>query len=342
MNRLRTLAAPILAVALLGSACGGTREGSFDVGLQRVAVDLAFKDGDPMKAPPPAFALGPIGLGPNGDVNASIRRLADLPIVSPVECPAAAANAFPPDAVTTAIETLVTPGRYVYRDVGDFEVITPLPLKGTLPPITVRDYRDPALLPQADLLGAAEPPNRSWAVVQPLGGTDFVRRDFVATPTALQLTKLTYKIGSGEFVFAPTPAITLMDLGDNNVAGATWDSAGTDPKTGTVMIVRGGLEARELVDVCGRVFEAYKIRSTERLVSVAGTTPFSSQTEDANDVPGVTPAKRPNRYWVATQYGGQFLAEETHTTSTIGSLTVTINNKATLTSRTARPLPAAP
>ncbi|HUR79109.1 MAG TPA: hypothetical protein VMZ22_14260 [Acidimicrobiales bacterium] len=327
----------LTVLALVGTACGGQSNANFDVGLQRVALDLAFKDEDLANAPVPLFD-GTLPLP--GEALVGLTRPRPLPFVIREVCPAAPKDAIPPETTTAGIDRQVTPGRYVYRNKGEYEVTGPIPVKGALPPISVLDYRDPKTLPQPnDTFGEAVPDKYSWTVTQPITGDSFIRREFVATPTELQLTRLTYHIGDEEFVFAPTPAINMMDLGVENEPGATWDSAGTDPATGTSMIVRGGLLRRELVDACGKVYEAYKIRSTERIVSLAGGASFSSQTDDASHPPYFPDPPPSNYYWVATQYGGLFLEEETHTLTTVGGLIISIDGTSTIASLDPQPLP---
>lgn len=334
---LRRLLLPLVALALVASSCGTGNRSSYDVGLQRVALDLAFKDDELAKAPVGTNVPLPIF----GDALLSaVRPTKPLPYVVHEVCPTAPKDAVAPDVAPAGIETEVKPGRYIYRDAGTFEVTGPIPIKGALPPISIRDYRDAKTVPQPnDVFGGPVPAYHSWAVVQPLGATDFIKREFNATATALQLTGITIHIGDAEAVFKPNPAITFMDLGTENDPGATWDSAGTDPVTGTSMIVRGGVDRREVVDACGTVYEAYKIHNTERLVSLGGGSPFSQMSADAEDVPYAPDPHSPNFYWVATEYGGQFLKEETHSTTTFGSTIITIEGTSTIATLHALALP---
>jgi hypothetical protein len=350
---MKTKSVRALTVAtglLLLASCGLDTSSRFDVGLQKVALDLAFEDDKPQKPNPvpPEAAFDPVPVESQAELVIGVPNLLhrdptpkfQVPNVFRIDCPSASANAAPERVVSRGIDTLVTPGRYVHREEGTFELTGPIPLKGALPPYSVRDYVNPRVVPQPnDAFGAAVPSQYAWDLVTPLGPDDYVKRELRATPTALQLVRLTYRLGGNEVVFTPQPAITMMDLGANGGEGATWDSGGTDPTSKTSMIVRGAIERRELVDVCGTVYEAYKIRSTERIVSLAATVPFSSSTDDANDVSGVTPANSPNRYWVATQYGGQFLKEETHTTTAIGSEIISIDGTSTVMSMKPQPLP---
>jgi hypothetical protein len=134
-------------------------------------------------------------------------------------------------------------------------------------------------------------------------------------------------------VFKPLLPIQLVGLGVGE--GDNWRSAGTDPISGITLIVEGSVLARERVDVCGRVVEAFRVRSSERTVNLNPSgTPFSSYTNDHDPAE----PREPNSYLVAPQYGGLFVAVETHETTTIGALTVIVDNVGTKSSIEPAPL----
>lgn len=346
----------LVAAAYLGAACGNPGR-SFDVGLQRVALDLAFKTDSPATEVKPELAFEPVPVESQARLTLSYPGLKDgdldanpRPIVFRETCPTAPADAVPPDIATRSITTEVPTGRYFYRDEGQFEITGPLPVKGALPPFSVRDYTDARTIPQAPtwtLRGqpvpvptqVTPPDHYAWTIVQPLGADNYIKRMFEASDVALLLTKLVYKVGDTVVEFNPNPPIRMMDLGTDGGEGATWDSAGTDPATGASMLVRGGIERRELVDVCGTPYEAWKIRSTELITGLAGPVPFSSQTDDAQHPPYFPDKPPSNFYWVATQRGGQFIKEETHTTTTIGTVVISIDGVSTQMNLDPRPLP---
>jgi hypothetical protein len=87
------------------------------------------------------------------------------------------------------------------------------------------------------------------------------------------------------------------------------------------------------------VHETWKVKSTERIASIGGAVPFTSMTDDALPDPQSDGAGLPNFYWVATQYGGQFLKEETHTTTQIGAVGISIDGVSTVSSLDPLPLP---
>jgi predicted small secreted protein len=337
MTRRHSL--PVLAIvlcALVSTACGTSGGASFDVGLQKVALDLAFKDEEAAKKVPPARALEPVMVESQAELVMAAPELIErrggaprrhLPVVAYAHCPEAPRNAAPAKVLVRAVDRPATAGRFLYRDEGDFELTGPFSFKGKLPQFSYRDYRNPQVVPQPNnrVTNEPVPPNYTWEVVQPLGSDNYISRTFQATPTALQLVSLVYRFGNSVFQFRPTPAITMMDLGENLTETATWDSAGTDPNTGTSMVVRGGVEKREFVNACGEIVDTYKIRNSERIVNLRGPVPFTSDTDDTRNAPGATGPGLPNYYWVAPHYGGQFMGEETHTSTTIGTSIISID-----------------
>ena len=346
----------VLVSLVTAAACGSSEGSSFDVGLQKVALDLAFKDETLAKDAKPKDALGPLPVEAQAELAGSFDLASGdldpepLPIIIREECPKAPPDAVPPATVSREITTPVKEGRYIHREEGEFGIEGPIPLKGKLPPYSIRDYVDAKAVPQPDadtLKGepiptpAKEkvPDHHVWSVVQPLGATDYIKREFEATDVDLLLTKLTYKIGDATLVFAPDPAITIMELGADGGEDASWEEASTDPDTGVSMVVQGKILDRELVDACGKVYEAYKVQSTERIVGLFGRTAFTSTTDDAGDPTGAIRPGLPNVYWVATQYGGQFIKEETHQTISVGGTIISVDGTSTVMNMTPAPVP---
>jgi hypothetical protein len=94
------------------------------------------------------------------------------------------------------------------------------------------------------------------------------------------------------------------------------------------MVVQGKILKRELVDVCGAVYDTYQVQSTERIVNL--TSQYSSSTSDATDPSGGS--GHPNIYNIATQFGGLFLRDEEHTVTQIPPYTLTIDGTYTFRS----------
>lgn len=314
MKRLTGLA---VALALLAAACGGEDTPDLQIGLQRVALDLAFKAEETQKAEPkqsllptviPSQAEFAVAVPPetfNGRSNAPLRPIAP-------ECPTAQ-NALPEKPVTSTVLAPPKAGRYGVHRNGTFVVESAVfPFKGQMPVEGEKEYRNVKVIPgAANALGEKAPDSYEWEVFEQTGD-NYTARTLRATPTAIQLVKQVTKVGNTTVTFNPTPPITLVGLGTG--VGMSWNSAGVDTVTGTSMVVQGKVVKRENVDLCGTVYDAFVVQSTERITNVGDQ--YTSQTNDANAQAGGEPGK-PNTYWVATQFGGLFIQEEFHTTTTL-------------------------
>jgi hypothetical protein len=157
--------------------------------------------------------------------------------------------------------------------------------------------------------------------VLPLGNTTTTTR-YRVTSEELQLVRRQITTADTEFVFTPTPPVTMMLLGTGE--GDTWTSAGTDLATGASMVVAGQILSREAVDLCGTMYDTYRVQSSERLVLLSGDGAFAQVTDDTSAEGG-----EPNFYNVATHLGGLFVRTETHMTTTASNLVVEEDNVAT-------------
>jgi len=335
--RLR-VAALAAALLMLLPACGSGHHNAVKMGLKRVGLDLAFKadkDG-PLKLPPvPA---------PIPELVFSDGQLTVVPPIAPRPnrflCPTAPAGAVPAAAVTSTIGAPPQRGEVMLRNVGTLAISAgTFNFKGNYPPYTIKtiDKVDVAT-PPPDALGQPGSPTIEFDVVKPLGDTVF-RDRLRATSTELDLVEREIKTQQGSVLFHPTPAVELMKL--NGGEGDTWTSAGVDTTTGAAMTVQGVLLKREPVDVCGEMFDTYRVQSTERLVSATGSTPYSVMTHDTQNTPGSTGPGSPNYYNVATHLGGLFLREENHTKTTLTAdkVPVIVDIDVTSTQMTPKPVP---
>jgi hypothetical protein len=308
---LRRAVAVVLLLALL-PACGGGGRQPVKMGLKRVGLDLAFRpDKDELKLPP---VLAPIP-----ELEVSQGKLSVVPPIAPrpgLVCPKAPAGAVPEVPVTSAVNKPPAAGEVALRNEGTLGLTAgTLSFKGIYPPVTTKFVdKVNTVTPPPDAFGQPGTPTIEFDVVKPLGDTIF-RDRLRATATAIELVQREIKTAKGSVVFTPTPAITLMVLGA--AEGDSWTAAGVDTATGAAMTVQGLIVQREAVDVCGQVFDTFRVQSTERLVSLTGSTPYSVVTDDTENTPGSTGPGLPNYYNVATQFGGIFLADENHTKTTL-------------------------
>lgn len=323
MIRVR-MASVAVALALVAAACGGGGHHRVQIGLQRLALNLAFKAEDQAKKAEPVQTIVPTIVPSQAEYAVTVptstfdQRPARLSTPRPVAPPCLAAQGVLPDKPVTA--TVLAPpaaGRYTVHRTGTFAIESAVfPFQGLMPPKGEKEYRNVKVIPgTTDVLGNKAPDEYEFEVFEKTGD-NFTSRTLHVTSTAIELVKQVTKVGSTTVTFSPTPAITLVGLGSG--VGTSWNSAGIDTATGASMVVQGQITKRENVDLCGKVYDTFLVQSTERITNV--TDQYTSQTDDANDqasaAAGGEPGK-PNTYWVATQYGGLFIQEEFHTTTTL-------------------------
>lgn len=313
------------AMVLLASACGGG-ESKLQMGLKRVTLELAFKSDD--VAPERAVENRPPVVQTDFALSGSrlVVRPAPLSSLYPVlrtDCPTAAPGAVPREPVTVGISTPPLAGIYpthnkgtLKAQSGTFTFQGPYPRDGRVEIADVTDKTTAADDP-------VDPGARTieFDQIVPIGNTTTTTR-LRATSTELLLVRRHIKTPDAEFSFTPTPPITLMTLDTGE--GDFWASGGTDLTTGATMVVEGEILKREAVDLCGRMFDTYRVRSSERLVQLEGAAPFTQLTDDASTENG-----EPNFYNVATHLGGLFVRTETHMTTTASSLIVEEDNVST-------------
>jgi hypothetical protein len=265
------------------------------IGIRRSALDLVFSDEEAKRkataqqalAPQPAPALAAfVTSGGPGGIRRSFPARADL-------CPKAEAGVRPSESVTVAIGRPPKPGTYTFHNTGTFKLEGVVPLQGRYPPFSVKTVR--VLAP------ASDGERFRTEIVQRGAGDDATTITYAIRADALQLARLHVKVRDDEVTFEPESPVTLMALGTGE--GETWRSAGVDADTGTSMIVEGRIEKRESVDVCGKVYDTYRVSSDETIVNV-----FTGFRHETND---------PTIYNVATHLGGLFLREDVDTTTTI-------------------------
>jgi hypothetical protein len=340
---VRVIVIGAIALTLL-PACS-SKKTPIQMGLKRVALDLAFKadpdaklppkvlvqDLPPLPTPVPAYTL-------TAD-NTTLTRVAPTPTTLPpvvrVTCPTAEAGSVPSQAVSVGITKPVLGGRYGVRNKGLVKFGGTFTFSGPYPPLTTMDVRNVVDKTSAPDATGATTRTLTFDVVEALGDNS-TTTTYSASPTALQITKRVTKTGQVTTTFQPTPAITVVGLGSGE--GQSWNSAGTDLNNGTSAVVQGKTLSRQSVDVCGTMVDTYRVQSTERWTSLNGTNAYSSVTKDTTNTPGATGPGLPNFYNVATHLGGLFISIETHMTTVAGALTIDIDNVATLDSIEPKPL----
>lgn len=302
-----------LAIALLAALPGCIQHhDKVEIGLKRVSLDLAFKDLSKAKpptvqqvlvsAPEPATA-SLFNQLPPAQVQQQTPTFNFAPSTAAV-CATAPAGATPETPASVFITKTPGVGAYKQHNTGTFDLQGVLKLSGPYPPKSVEEIANVQTTPNKDFSGNPDGTNTiTYDVVQKGLGNSSTTYSYKNTSKELDLTKFVIKTDQTSFTFSPIPAVKIMDYKGE---GATWTSGGIDPNTGTAMIVSGAITKRENVDVCGTVYETYRVESKEQITNISGSGGFNSKTDD-ND---------PNVYDVATQMGGLFIRQHIHTTTT--------------------------
>ena len=330
--------APLAVAGMVAAASScGAAPSSMQIGVRRVGVDLAFQaDKEAGKKPPKIVYIDEPPPLPAPVITRNVKNevvILQPPVVTPIvnRCP----KAGPGDPV----ERIATPSFSGRPKVGVYENRNKgrITIGGGLFPITL-PYPTPSqerlenLVEVKDGLGRPVEGAYEYDVVTPAGANSTTDRRRFTPGTGIQLVKRTYVQDGTTVEFAPLKPITLVGLTTGE--GNSWTDATSDPRTGITMTTQGQVGARERVDVCGVVVEAYRVSSTERLVSLNPSSPFASTTKDTDPAaPG-----KPNSYLVSPQYGGLFVQVETNMTTTIGAASVTIENVAIKSSIDPSPL----
>jgi hypothetical protein len=345
----RRSAALVVAVCLLASCSYGSDRPPLEVGLKRIALDLAFEadKAAKTKAPPQAAFTADVPLPGVAALQTNFTpdevigpRHSTPPVIRVDPCPAAPAGAVPQFQVQGQITKLPAEGRYTSQVKGTFELQSAVfPLKGPLPPVAYRSIRNARIVPGAPaaVTGAPSPDTMEYDVVDPgLLPNSSLTRHLRVTATDLLLVSQTSRVNGADTTLTWQPPITLMKHGTTE--GATWNSAGIDTDKRVGMVVQGKLDRHVTVDVCGTLYEAYRVVSTERVASLSGTAVYTQSTSDTTNQPGATGPGKPNIYNVYTNAGGIFIAEEQHTVTNLntdlGPVTIIIDSASTLTSIT--------
>jgi hypothetical protein len=140
-------------------------------------------------------------------------------------------------------------------------------------------------------------------------------------------------------VFTPTPPIQYIKLFTTEGSGSANRHAGTDRTTNTALAVQSTIVGRESVDICGDVFDSFRVQIQENFVDLSKSPPVVSGNENGT-----------SNYWnIQFDHGLILLREEVHstfrgTTQIAGApvpVTVLYDYTSTLDSLTPTPTPKA-
>lgn len=346
-RRLLTLA---VALGLVLCACGGDRGPDFTIGFKRLALDLAYKDEklpeyvapNGVVVPPEVGFLAPSFVAP---------KVAPPPAIAVApKCPEAEPGKRPLKPATVFVTKPPPVGTYTTHVKGYAEIGAANPVRINLPGRGVQEIRDVKQTNTEDPInGPSQVITYDLFVPTLDGGTTTTYRVTYSPATTigtvtqnvpglpkaasgqLELIRLQIKSAAHNLDFQPDPPVTIMAFRSGQ--GTSWNSAGTDRRSGTSMVVSGSVSRRVNVDVCGDIYDTYEVISNEHIVNLE--TGFRSDTDPQD----------PNVYRVATNLGGLFVQQHIHaTTSVLGDgaaapSVVTVNYDQTLDSVT--PVPPA-
>jgi hypothetical protein len=339
---LLTAAALALSVPLL-SACGLNAGRGFQVGVKQVGVNLSFANGSLVSTR--IVHLPPLPVASYGDFLAQVTQLSNVqavngatgfpPRTSRLGCPVAPAGARPDQTVKVVVSQPPATGLYREHNTGKFNLVEGgLSFSGPYPPMgeysiqnemrktatdsvngTITDFNFDLVEEGVD---GSQTTTTYRAQVQEGGVANKAQLEASTGPGTtgeLDLIKQVVVNSQGTSTFAPDSPVEIV--GFNRGVGASWNSAGVDTSTGTVMTVSGSITAIDQVDLCGHLVQAYRVVSNEKVSNPSANSGFTSATSQSD----------PNVYDISPQFGGIMVRQHIDTTTTY-----TANKSATIVS----------
>lgn len=298
----KTAAILLLVLALFTSACGGSKAEKTQIGVQKVALSLAFKDQSVVKPLPPRVIVQLIPALPEDilKLNPGL-KLPKAPALPSIACVPAPKNQRPDIVASVAITKPPREGTYLMSNKGTLKITGPISLTLPYPPFSKMIVR-----------------NVKKEVINSLyfGATNVTSFEVenAITPSIKTIEKFTYDTDSLDLVertivnngvpntFVPQPPVTVFSF---TGSGSSFQGAGIDPKTLSALVLQGNVVAKTPVDACGKVVDTYLANTTEREINISAL-----QTSGTN-------TNQPTSTWYAPQFGGLVIKRESHTTQVI-------------------------
>ena len=311
MGTRRVAIAVVVAALVANAACGRGGRDPLEIGIKRIALDLAFKDETKATPVPPAKVIEALGL-PVEDLDEVTIPGKRPPALPPPtnRCPQAEPDTFPKEPVGVFFRGAPKPGRYGVHGSGTIKINTalfslalpfPSQLVYEIKNVTVTPSIPPDLPnPPRELVDQGD--NVTYDLVKRISPTLTVTDSYHYTRKEFTLTKRVTQNNDSVTTFTPTPAIVLESMTAGE--GDTWSSAGADSETSNAMVVQGRIEKREFVDLCGTRYDAWKVFSTESTANLD------------NGDHSETDAQQPNVYRFANHLNGLIISEEGHYSQT--------------------------
>jgi hypothetical protein len=322
-----------VAIALVSGCSSGHRE--LELGIKRVALNLAFADEGKAEPVPPKVVYQLIPAPPGLVDSAPATPPARLPsfeLPAFITCPKASEGATPEQAVLRLASRSPAAGTYPRRNVGKVHVDGGvLPLDLPYPPFSLWEFgaSTPIEVPP-DPTGAIAPGGTGdeYTIKKSLTPDYVITETFRRTPTEIQLVKRETLANGVTTTIQPSPPVTYYSFGAEN---DEWRTAGLDQATSTAMLITGKIIKREVVDVCGTLVDTYQAQITEETVNL-----------DTGEVSGSDPSAS-SYIDVAPQLGGLVIKEDihsvTHTRDPKSGAPLTISFTYVSTTSTVEPVP---
>ena len=289
-------------MVLVSAACGGS-EDPLEIGLRRVALDLAFKDEEKAVAAEPnrivRTVVEYVDFGEEiiwEDAPEPKRR---IPPVIPPRAPAKVCDVAPEN------DTPEIPAFHVRKGdpiVGTYERhntgkigFTAATLNGSIPFPSTSEWdiidvsnqpRITALRPEDQKAHVPDPVQANttaapvagkFTVVRIVRGLPTTYTTYEYSSTFLHLTERKSVARDGkETLFRPTPPIRFVALNETEGTDSEVTFAGVDRQTNVAMTITSKIVGREWVDICGEVFDSYRVEWQEQLIDMSTGSPTVS------------------------------------------------------------------
>ena len=331
--RRRLLAAAVLSVSVpVLAGCGINSGRGFQVGVKQVGVNLSFANGSLVTTR--IVHLPPVPVASYGAFLAQVTQLSNVQAVNGITgfppptalagCPKAPTGARPDQAVKVVVTRPPATGVYREHNTGKFTLVEDgLTFSGPYPPQGEFSIQNESTKSAADSVNGTVTDFYFDLVVTGVDGSvttttyraqiqegGVVNKAQLEASTGpgttgeLDLVKQVVQNSQGTSTFAPSSPVEIVAF--NRGVGASWNSAGVDSSSGTVMTVSGSITAIDWVDVCGRIVEAYRVVSNEKVSNPNANAAFTSSTNQSD----------PNVYDIAPQFGGLIVRAHIDTTTT--------------------------
>jgi len=328
MRTRRTLALP--AVLLLASACASTPHGSIGIGVNRVALTLAFADKALATGPVPPTVIvklipAPPGLPPTPAALSqyAVPNNKPLPAPSPPDpaaCPPAPKGTPKPPPAPPGLGAPPAEGYYRVVNSGTVKVTTDgITLQFSYPAVTTVQIKDVTQSTSLPVQIGQTTAVTSYTAVTTITPTDVVTENYQYTPTELDLVSRSENNGGTVTADTFSPPVKIYDSGGT---GTKWDAVGTDAQRRRALNLQGTVESTPVVNACGALLSTYGVRSTSSLLdatngNVSGTTANQTDLNDyATGIGGLVAHAELHRTQV-TQVNGAAVTVETDVKSTL-------------------------